>query len=612
MGIPRFYRWLIKSDKYEKDKKGQKFQILHRHLNDVIMHTLSIDMNGLIHTAAQKTFLYDKHETKPDHRKQILLEQLSMDERIYQFLSQITDDLDKLLRVVRPQVLIMCVDGVAPIAKVKQQRLRRYKSTITGKRRLFNGFDPNSITPGTEVMRRIDTHLRLWMQRKSLPIHYSSYLEPGEGEHKIFTLMKHTNIYTEAEKHFVSNRTKDRPFAVTKTGGHMIFGLDADLTMLSLLSPLDNIILAREHIRGYNSDRSDLVYIDNLRHSIEARIGKNRAIDFIVAMFFSGNDFFPRLPYALDPEVFPDLLIMCLARSKIPIVRYKSMDERRANRQARDEESRGDMSDENIKDRSRSRSNNKNNSKSRNSDNQDSDDENKSTRKRKSATKSKPKSKTPDSENDTDSDEDVGIKVPSDREEDIKEVEDIDPENNYRHIKDVNDIYIDFDGLKAFVDQMCLSEKTHVTHQARSPPKFPFKAIEKATQVTSALDTNKIDLDYDKFKDLWYEPEYLPPFTDTQTEFSNDDKIFDICNQVLLGIQWNLQYYISNGRNVQRWYYPFNIMPLMCDMKRYLDGIEKEAKLDEDKTLPLLEYEDEHPIQQIHQLLLVIYYSDIL
>ena len=106
----------------------------------------------------------------------------------------------------------MAIDGVAPRAKLNQQRSRRFRSAkdlaeATKAQRLvpadgadggaadpYSGaFDSNCITPGTEFLLRIADYIRYFIRKKlkedplwrRLDIIFSGPDLPGEGEHKI-------------------------------------------------------------------------------------------------------------------------------------------------------------------------------------------------------------------------------------------------------------------------------------------------------------------------------------------------------------------------------------------------------------------------------------------
>ena len=77
-------------------------------------------------------------------------------------------------------------------------------------------------------------------------------------------------------------------------GAHVVYGLDADLIMLSLLAPLKNIYLARD-------DVEDICEHFNLRAYLNNRMKTETAIDdFVVMMYLLGNDFLPHTPSLFD------------------------------------------------------------------------------------------------------------------------------------------------------------------------------------------------------------------------------------------------------------------------------------------------------------------------
>jgi len=127
--------------------------------------------------------------------------------------------------MVRPRKLLMiAVDGVAPRAKMNQQRSRRFRSAqeaaekdqqtaefhamlkAQGKSE-DNGdgeegpkktWDSNSITPGTPFMDLLAASLRYWVSYKAstdpawekLKVIISDATVPGEGEHKIMNFVR--------------------------------------------------------------------------------------------------------------------------------------------------------------------------------------------------------------------------------------------------------------------------------------------------------------------------------------------------------------------------------------------------------------------------------------
>ena len=107
-------------------------------------------------------------------------------------------------------VLFLAVDGVAPRAKMNQQRSRRFRSAKESeeaeKKARQKGeelpkekkFDSNVITPGTGFMCRLDAQLRYFINDKvsrddawrGIQVYLSGHETPGEGEHKIMEYIR--------------------------------------------------------------------------------------------------------------------------------------------------------------------------------------------------------------------------------------------------------------------------------------------------------------------------------------------------------------------------------------------------------------------------------------
>jgi len=101
-------------------------------------------------------------------------------------------------------------------------------------------FDSNCITPGTEFMEMLNKHLRWFIRMKmkedpiwrGLEIIFSGHDVPGEGEHKI---MQHIRM-CRARPDYLPNQR------------HCMYGQDADLIMLALVSHEPHFTLLREVI----------------------------------------------------------------------------------------------------------------------------------------------------------------------------------------------------------------------------------------------------------------------------------------------------------------------------------------------------------------------------
>lgn len=108
MGVPKFYRWL--SERYPRIN-----QLIDENNSniDLIIDHLYFDMNGVLHLCSH-----------PDNDEIIYI---PSDEDI---IKNIEIYLDRCIsRVIKPKKSIyFAVDGVAPRAKLNQQRARRFRS----------------------------------------------------------------------------------------------------------------------------------------------------------------------------------------------------------------------------------------------------------------------------------------------------------------------------------------------------------------------------------------------------------------------------------------------------------------------------------------------------
>ena len=218
MGVPGFFLWLVK--KY-------KNIITYKLDDEYEVDILYLDANCLIHPQCQKALknYSNWHDTNFIENK---------------MLDEIEKYIDYLVLNVKPtKMLYIAVDGVAPCAKIKQQRMRRFKSIkyrdqINSLKRKHNikldkKWDNAAITPGTKFMQKITNRLLKVIRNPKynhLEIIFSSGNTPGEGEHK---LLQHINKLDENENNNI-----------------VIYGLDADLIFLAMASNNNNVHLLRE------------------------------------------------------------------------------------------------------------------------------------------------------------------------------------------------------------------------------------------------------------------------------------------------------------------------------------------------------------------------------
>uniref|UniRef100_A0AAX7V7U9 5'-3' exoribonuclease 1 n=1 Tax=Astatotilapia calliptera TaxID=8154 RepID=A0AAX7V7U9_ASTCA len=222
MGVPKFYRWI--SERYPCLSEVVKEHQIPEFDN------FYLDMNGIIHQCS--------HPNDEDVHFRISEEKIFAD--IFHYL-------EVLFRIIKPRkVFFMAVDGVAPRAKMNQQRGRRFRLSAKEaeekiKKALDKGevlptearFDSNCITPGTEFMVRLQEQLKYFVHNKlsndklweNVKVYLSGHETPGEGEHKIMEFIR-------------SENTKPNHDPNTR---HCLYGLDADLVRLN--RSLMNILL---------------------------------------------------------------------------------------------------------------------------------------------------------------------------------------------------------------------------------------------------------------------------------------------------------------------------------------------------------------------------------
>jgi 5'-3' exonuclease len=202
----------------------------------------------------------------------------------------------KVIKEVNPKLgVYIAIDGVVPMAKMRQQRLRRFKSIWLTQHSDTNTsanpiWDRNSITPGTNFMKKLHTYLEIMIKKQGKKSWIlSSSDEPGEGEHKILEQW-HKGEYN---------------------GNYAIYGLDADLIVLSILGHEicqhnNKIWLFREEVNAGKITYDDMgeeifewFSINSLKDWLSAEfntdIHKQRSfiLNYCFAMSVLGNDFLP-------------------------------------------------------------------------------------------------------------------------------------------------------------------------------------------------------------------------------------------------------------------------------------------------------------------------------
>ncbi len=340
MGVPSLFRWL--SRKYPKiiSPVIEDDPVIVGGIEQPLDYSASnpngeldnlyLDMNGIVHPCS-----HPENKPAPESEDEMML-------AVFEYTNRV-------LNMARPRKLLMiAVDGVAPRAKMNQQRSRRFRSArdaeisneererkmeemesrgevIDESIRHKKTWDSNAITPGTPFMDILAESLRFWVAYKlandpgwsKLQVIISDSSVPGEGEHKIMN--------------FIRSQRSDPEYNPNTT--HCIYGLDADLIFLSLATHEPHFRVLREDVYAKdqlqrklrNMDqfgidqqtRNQIELIDKKKPFIWLHIGilreylavelsiprlsfkfdLERAIDDWVFMcFFCGNDFLPHLP----------------------------------------------------------------------------------------------------------------------------------------------------------------------------------------------------------------------------------------------------------------------------------------------------------------------------
>jgi len=202
MGIPSYFRHLLQRYPHLLKDVGEKTK------GDILL----VDFNCLIYGCAKSTKLpMYTHETRTQWEEALLREIRSYVLHLWTLAG-------------KPEEVVLAVDGVVPMAKIRQQRLRRFKGGWLAGKELELGarlpthevWDTNCITPGTEFMDRLERTLKELASTRPRWV-VSSANEPGEGEQKLMEWIRERNPKSLMNKHVI------------------VYGLDADLILLCVM-----------------------------------------------------------------------------------------------------------------------------------------------------------------------------------------------------------------------------------------------------------------------------------------------------------------------------------------------------------------------------------------
>ena len=268
MGIPSYFSYIVKNhqriiQKLERNRRPNNFYL---DCNSIIYDVINNAGNNITETTEYAIII-----------------------------SLVISKIEEYILFISPSMQVyIAFDGVAPFAKLEQQRQRRYKAWYQNKinAQIFNAksvatltkkWNTASITPGTEFMKELNAALHNHFDQETYGIKniiVSGSNEVGEGEHKIFDFIRQKG----------------------DQGSTIIYGLDSDLIMLALnhLSINPQIYLFREaphfSMGELENGESYVMDIGELSKKIVSEMNGGPVVDYIFMCFFLGNDFMPHFP----------------------------------------------------------------------------------------------------------------------------------------------------------------------------------------------------------------------------------------------------------------------------------------------------------------------------
>ena len=297
MGIPYAFHYY-----FTKYNCENELMIDFEALSQLDIDYLFFDYNSLIHPCAQQILSANnnKYIEISDSNKRTDVIEYDIIQNCQNYTRYVINQVMNAKTSNSMKLVYLTIDGVAPRSKMNQQRERRYKSeffkvikTDSSKSSLW---DSNKITPGTLFMNKLKEslkHFAIQLQKELLvKVTVSDASEVGEGEHKIMKIIND----------------------ISQNSKVCIYGLDADLIMLSLMNKnYDKIILIRDNT--FNNTLSDdkkvidYLNIKNLKKYIcndfnnlfrEKNVHNinhdNLILDYVFICFLLGNDFLEHLP----------------------------------------------------------------------------------------------------------------------------------------------------------------------------------------------------------------------------------------------------------------------------------------------------------------------------
>ena len=208
------------------------------------IYNLCIDLNGILHKICNRA------KTKENFKKLLI------------------NSLKKLIRIIKPKLIAIFIDGQAILAKANTQIKRRNKYLYS----VSSGINPLNLTAGTPFLHFVDEIIYDFLNKlHNVESYYSPSTENNEGEIKLFEwLLNNSN----------SNSNKRT----------CILGSDSDLIVLALISrPLIDVFIY---------DEKKYLSLFKLIQKLSGFFTKKFSykwhpvrLDFALLSLFQGNDY---------------------------------------------------------------------------------------------------------------------------------------------------------------------------------------------------------------------------------------------------------------------------------------------------------------------------------
>jgi 5'-3' exonuclease len=273
MGIPAYFSYIIKSHVHvllSAITIQQQYGILNH---------LFMDCNSIVYDVYHELL---KNNSDPSFEM---------------IVDGVLDNIQQIIQSISPNKSVyIAFDGVAPMAKMKQQKMRRLRSSIAQKSNTSLLFHTNMITPGTEFMKYLSQRIPEILSKIStnIQIVISTSNEPGEGEHK---MMEYIRSY---------------PYRHDTAA---IYGLDSDLIMLALYhQPYFHKLFVFREAPEFFKERIPISFqhpkepyfidIGAFTQSIDRELAHpskeisvtSKYSSYVFLCFLLGNDFLPHFP----------------------------------------------------------------------------------------------------------------------------------------------------------------------------------------------------------------------------------------------------------------------------------------------------------------------------